>query len=706
MINKRDNTFGKRFALSFTLILILPVVFFSFLFLNNYRQLYQDEVLKQAQNVLDGTMTELDKELENLHSIVSYNSLLAHVKSSAVVKDVTGKEIIRTLAAETATHPILEDIEYYNEERPEQLFTAKGLWSLKFYVPLWMGEAEESAYIQQFKGIEKSGWIVQREDDLQIKRLQYVIKDENTGWWRFNISLNRLKEILHEDETETQLLDANGVVCYMEQSGREEYENCYILEAEDPEGIFKLTRTIDKAVLFREVEAWQNYFFLLVALLLLIGGVLILSLTYYNTNTLYELQDYYKKTIKNIPSTVKGFEIFSYSMKKMEEQVALLENKHRINNLLLRLILGRNCETKEFLVELKKDELFQSAEYYRVILIMLQKDSSYNKLGAYISNFTDRECEMHLLDTALGNTSVMVVGMTAKGEKCLESKLYTLADSIRENLNDEVRFFIGDRCRKYENVHLSYKTALISNRNCVQKSEVLVYYIPPRKEENEFLYPDNELKVLYDALVNAELDTADIVTDELTDILRKQSSNRFVSISLYYDILNTYYKAQLKLEMEINSVFVDMDLLEGRENTEMVQMILQIREYFRMYVESVKAAEKECVMIPRVIAYIDANCRSGDISVSTVADHFDVSISNLSHQFKAQTGQNISDYITGKRFEYAAELLQNTDYSVKVIAETLGYSQSANFSRKFRQHYGVTPVEYRNHGKNNLPGYK
>ena len=179
ILKKRDNTFWKRFSLSFTLILVLPIAFFTLLFLKNYRRLYQDEVLKQAQNVLDGTMNELDKELENLQNIVSYNSLLAHVKSSAVIKDVTGKEIIKTLAAETATHPILEDIEYYNEERPEQLFTAKGLYSLKFYVPLWMGETEESAYIEQFEGIVKFGWIVQCEEGYGIKRLQYV-KDENT----------------------------------------------------------------------------------------------------------------------------------------------------------------------------------------------------------------------------------------------------------------------------------------------------------------------------------------------------------------------------------------------------------------------------------------------------------------------------------------------------------------------------------------------
>ena len=58
--------------------------------------------------------------------------------------------------------------------------------------------------------------------------------------------------------------------------------------------------------------------------------------------------------------------------------------------------------------------------------------------------------------------------------------------------------------------------------------------------------------------------------------------------------------------------------------------------------------------------------------------------------------QTILEYITEKKFEYAGELLVNTDYSVKMIAEMLSYRQSASFIRKFRQYYGITPLEYRN----------
>lgn len=78
-----------------------------------------------------------------------------------------------------------------------------------------------------------------------------------------------------------------------------------------------------------------------------------------------------------------------------------------------------------------------------------------------------------------------------------------------------------------------------------------------------------------------------------------------------------------------------------------------------------------------------------------VADYFGISISNLSHQFKAQMNCTISEYITEKKFSNVCKLLVETEYSVQEIAKKAGYSQANSFIRKFRQKFGMTPLEYR-----------
>lgn len=157
-----------------------------------------------------------------------------------------------------------------------------------------------------------------------------------------------------------------------------------------------------------------------------------------------------------------------------------------------------------------------------------------------------------------------------------------------------------------------------------------------------------------------------------------------------------------------------------------VQMILRIQDQFQTYIDSVRSnsgmqdigsktsvkpvgkvskksakkedTDRETHIISSVLAFIEENSHSCDLSVSMVSDHFKMSISNLSHQFKAQTNRTILDYITEKKFGYAGELLLTTDYSVQKIASMTGYSQTASFIRKFKQYYGMTPVEYRNTG--------
>ena len=52
-------------------------------------------------------------------------------------------------------------------------------------------------------------------------------------------------------------------------------------------------------------------------------------------------------------------------------------------------------------------------------------------------------------------------------------------------------------------------------------------------------------------------------------------------------------------------------------------------------------------------------------------------------------------YIDRKRFEESKRLLAATALPVKAIVERVGYTDEANFSRKFKKYEGVTPTQYR-----------
>ena len=185
------------------------------------------------------------------------------------------------------------------------------------------------------------------------------------------------------------------------------------------------------------------------------------------------------------------------------------------------------------------------------------------------------------------------------------------------------------------------------------------------------------------------------ITDVLIEILNKHDDNGFLCASLYYDVFNAYYRACANLEADGSARPLDMEFLDIQDKQTMIEMITNIKNQFKLYIEEYGEEKSDKNVVLKVIDYIDENITNYELSVSMLADNCNISISNLSHQFKAQMNCTISGYITEKRFAYASELLLKTDYTVNAIAEVLGYSQARSFIRKFRQYYGMTPTEYR-----------
>ncbi len=66
------------------------------------------------------------------------------------------------------------------------------------------------------------------------------------------------------------------------------------------------------------------------------------------------------------------------------------------------------------------------------------------------------------------------------------------------------------------------------------------------------------------------------------------------------------------------------------------------------------------------------------------------------HLFKKTTGQSPQQYLLQVRLNNARDLLLHSDFSCTEIAQRCGFSNSSQFSKLFKQHYGVPPLSFRN----------
>ena len=96
-----------------------------------------------------------------------------------------------------------------------------------------------------------------------------------------------------------------------------------------------------------------------------------------------------------------------------------------------------------------------------------------------------------------------------------------------------------------------------------------------------------------------------------------------------------------------------------------------------------------------ILNYIDQHYTSPDLTLDVIAQDLSFSPSYLTRYFKEKQGVSLMQFIDQKRFSRSKQLLADTELSIKEIREQCGYTDAANFSRKFRQHEGITPKQYR-----------
>ena len=101
---------------------------------------------------------------------------------------------------------------------------------------------------------------------------------------------------------------------------------------------------------------------------------------------------------------------------------------------------------------------------------------------------------------------------------------------------------------------------------------------------------------------------------------------------------------------------------------------------------------------PRIQRALRLLSEDSSRTLADLASNCTLSISRLSHLFKAKTGHTVGNFRRNCRFRAATQMLATTDMSIKQIAYALGYRHTSSFVRAFELHVGVSPSSYRNYG--------
>ncbi len=97
--------------------------------------------------------------------------------------------------------------------------------------------------------------------------------------------------------------------------------------------------------------------------------------------------------------------------------------------------------------------------------------------------------------------------------------------------------------------------------------------------------------------------------------------------------------------------------------------------------------------VEHALQYISLNY--GHIKVCDIANYIGINRSYLTSIFKKELQVSPQEYLVNYRLRKAAELITTTNLSIQDISIKAGYDNPFNFSKMFKNTYGVSPKTYR-----------
>jgi len=101
---------------------------------------------------------------------------------------------------------------------------------------------------------------------------------------------------------------------------------------------------------------------------------------------------------------------------------------------------------------------------------------------------------------------------------------------------------------------------------------------------------------------------------------------------------------------------------------------------------------------PRILDWL---CETpvGELSLGTLAAHLRTSPASASRVFREEIGQSFASYVGALRMERAAEIAAREALSMEELGRRVGYSDSAYFARRFKEHTGMSPRDFFSRGQ-------
>ncbi|WP_180272757.1 AraC family transcriptional regulator [Konateibacter massiliensis] len=159
-----------------------------------------------------------------------------------------------------------------------------------------------------------------------------------------------------------------------------------------------------------------------------------------------------------------------------------------------------------------------------------------------------------------------------------------------------------------------------------------------------------------------------------------QKRVQYLLLQIYKELKNKEAHSSSMVSMYIMEILIHADRLARSMNSLNRGVLAQSEKHKR---------------VNQTATYIQSNYGDKKLSLDSIADSQFISKSYLSRIFKEVTGFTVNEYLHICRVQEAKKLLEQTENSVRAIANKVGFETSSYFERIFKKYTGNTPLKHR-----------
>lgn len=254
--------------------------------------------------------------------------------------------------------------------------------------------------------------------------------------------------------------------------------------------------------------------------------------------------------------------------------------------------------------------------------------------------------------------------------------------------------------------HLSFLNYIVNEEDTVSTPTASKPYPPAQKRKRNSTVPSHNTANLENEILSyVEFGRTDLleqlfdsskINQSTTSILSDDSLRTHKNLFISSSALAARAAINGGLSYDLGLSIAD-DYLYRVEKVQTIaavqQMLQEMMMDFATRTAQLRLSENNSPLIKNTVRLISER-RHQKISVEALAQVQNISRSYLSHQFKREMGESLTDYIAKHKINEAIRLMNITELNLAEIAYQLGFSSQSYFHATFKKVTGINPGKY------------